>query len=196
MSRNDKTNSLESTSAAAIEANSAQPQPPDGHELVRRTDYDGSQPHDDPACEAVAQFFAAPRRLRQFKSVGALAEKFGLSRMTVYRRAEDGDVVLRIRWLLRKSMLSGDLIACREWPGIVGAQVNAALGGDTRAAAFCLNRAWRQQTSIFGEVTTEPAIGGADAVTLWQEETNETAQAEEVRAAKENPETEGKNPSE
>jgi len=45
-------------------------------------------------------------------------------------------------------------------------------------------------------VTTEPAIGGADALTLWQEETNETAQAEEVGAAKENPETEGKNPSE
>jgi hypothetical protein len=93
-------------------------------------------------------------------------------------------------------MRSGDLIACREWPGIVGAQVNAALAGDTRAAAFCLNRAWRQQTSILGEVTIEPAIGGADALTLWQEKTNETAQAEKLEAAEENPETEGKNPSE
>jgi hypothetical protein len=115
--------------------------------------------------------------------------------MTVYRKAEDVDVVRRIEWLLRKSMRSGDLIVCREWPSIVEAQVTAALAGDTRAAAFCLNRAWRQQTSILGEVTTEPAIGGADALTLWQE-TNETAQREELQAADENPGTEGKEPSE
>ena len=167
-----------------------------GHEIVRREDYDGSEPLDDPADEAVAKFFAAPRQFRQFPSVCALAEHLGVSRMTVYRRAEDVDVVQRIEWLLRKSMRSGDLIVCREWPSIVEAQVTAALAGDTRAAAFCLNRAWRQETSILGEVTTEPAIGGADALALWQEKTNETAQAEKLEAAEENPETEGKNPSE
>ena len=165
-------------------------------EMVRRTDYFGAEPLDDLAHEAIARFFAAPREFRQFPSVSALAEHFGISRMTVYRWAEDGDVVRRIEWLLRKSMRSGDLIVCREWPSIVEAQVTAALAGDTRAAAFCLNRAWRQETPIFGEVTTEPAIGGADALTLWQEKTNETAQAEELEAAEENPGTEGKNPSE
>ena len=169
---------------------------PNGHEVVRREDYDGSEPLDDPAYEAIARFFAAPRQFRQFPSVSALAEHFGASRMSVYRWAEDVDVVQRIKWLLRKSMRSGDLIACREWPSIVEAQITAALGGDTRAAAFCLNRAWRQETSILGEVTTEPAIGGADALTLWQEKTNETAKAEEPEAAEENPGTEGKNPSE
>jgi hypothetical protein len=167
----------------------------DGDKIVRRTDYDGTEPLDDPAFEAIAQFFAAPRQFRKFDSAKALAKNLGVSRMTVYRRAEDADVVRRMEWLLRKSMRSGDLIACREWPGIVGAQVNAALAGNTRAAAFCLNRAWRQQTSILGEVTTEPAIGGADALTLWQE-TNETAQAEQLEAAEENPEPEGKNSSE
>ena len=167
---------------------------PDGDEIVRRKDYDGTEPLDDPAFEAIAQFFAAPRQFRNFDSVNALAKNLGVSRMTVYRRAQDANVIQRIDSLLRKSMRSGDLIACREWPGIVGAQVNAALAGDTRAAVFCLNRAWRQQTSILGEVTTEPAIGGADALTLWQE-TNETAQGEEPQAAEENPGTEGENPS-
>ena len=193
MNRNDR-NSIESPSAAPIEVNSSQPQPPDGHEIVRRTDYFGAEPLDDPAYETIAQFFAAPRQFRQFASVSALAEDLRISRMTAYRRARDFDVVLRIKWLLAKSMFFGDLIACREWPGIVEVQVKAALAGDIRAAIFCQNRAWHQ--SSIGDTTPEPAIGRADALTLWQEKTNETAQAEEVEAAKENPETEGKNPSE
>ena len=166
---------------------------PDDHEIVRREDYDCSEPLDDPAFEAIAQFFAAPRQFRQFNSVSALAEHLGVSRMTVYRRAEDADVVLRIRWLLAKSMFFGDLVACREWPAIVEVQVKAALAGDIRAAIFCQNRAWRQ--SSIGDTSPEPAIAGVHAISIWQEKANETAQAEE-KAAKENPETEGKNPSE
>jgi hypothetical protein len=169
---------------------------PNGHEIVRREDYDGSEPLDDLAFEAIAQFFAAPRQFRQFKSVSALAEALGLSRMTIYRRAEDVDVVLRIRWLLTKSMFFGDLVASREWQAIVEVQVKAALAGDLRAAMFCQNRAWRQQTSIFGETTTEPAIGGADAIGTWEEKMTETSQAEDMEAAEENPGTEDKKPSE
>ena len=194
MNRNDR-NSIESPSAAPIEVNSSQPQPPDGQEIVRRTDYFGAEPLDDPAYETIAQFFAAPRQFRQFNSVNALAENLGVSRMTIYRWAENVDVVRRIEGLLRKSMRAGDLIACQEWRGIVEAQVNAALAGDTRAATFCLNRAWRE-SSILGVMTIEPAIGGADAITIWQEKTNEPSQAEELEVAKENPGMEGKNPSE
>jgi HTH domain len=80
---------------------------------MRRKDSDGTEPLDDPASEAIAQFFAAPRQFRKFDSAKALAENLGVSRMTVYRRAEDADVVRRMEWLLRKSMRSGDLIACR-----------------------------------------------------------------------------------
>jgi hypothetical protein len=194
MNHKDHTTSIESASATAIEANSSQSQ--EARSDAPDDEYDGTTPLDNPAHEAIARFFAAPRQFRQFPSVAALAEHFGVSRMTVYRWAEAVDVALRIKWLLRQSMLLGDLIVCREWHAIVQAQVDAALAGDTRAAAFCLNRAWRQQTSILGEVTTEPAIRGADALTLWQEQTNETAQAEKLEAAEENPETEGKNPSE
>jgi len=158
MNRNDR-NPIESPSAAPIDVNSSQPQPPDGHEIVRRSDYFGAEPLDDPVYETIAQFFAALRQFRQFKSVGALAEHFGLSRISIYRRLEDVDVILRIKWLVRKSMLSGDFIACLEWRGIMEAQVKAALNGDIRAAVFCQQRAWRQEPSILGEVTTEPQSG-------------------------------------
>jgi hypothetical protein len=158
------------------------------------SDYDGSEPLDDPAHEAIAQFFAFPVQFRKFKSVSALAENLGVSRMTVYRRAENIDVVQRIKWLLGKSMLFGDLIACREWPGIVKAQVQAALAGDTRAAMFCQNRAWRQSGSILGGVVLEPAIGGADAIATCVEGINEVSQPEELDAAKEDPKMDqGKN---
>jgi hypothetical protein len=183
MNHNDHLTSIESASTTAMETNSSRSQKarsdaPDG-------EYDGATPLDNPAHEAVACFFAAPRQFRQFPSVGALAKKFGVSRMTVYRWAEAIDVVLRIKWLLERSMRFGDLIAAREWAGIVEAQVRAALAGDTRAATFCLNRAWRQQSSILGEMTTEPAIEAADAIRLWQE--NEPSQVEELEAAEENP---------
>jgi hypothetical protein len=158
---------------------------PDGREMLRRTDYDGTEPLDDPAYKAIAKFFAAPRQFRQFSSVSALAEHFGVSRMTIYRRAQNNDVVQRIKWLLRKSMLSGDVIACQEWPGIVQAQVTAALAGNLRTAMFCQNRAWRQGLDCLGGETIEPAIAGADAITLWGE-TDEQSEAEPE--AKENPE--------
>jgi len=183
MNHNEQTTSIESASATAIKANSPQSQA--ARSDAPDDDYDGTKALDDPAHEAVARFFAAPRQFRQFPSVAALAEHFGLSRMTVYRWAETVDVELRIRWLVTQSMLLGDLTACREWQGIVQAQVDAALDGDTRAAIFCLNRAWRQQRSLFGEMTTGPAIGGAHAIGLWQEK--ELSQAEAPEAAKENP---------
>jgi hypothetical protein len=167
----------------------------DGDKILRRTDYYGTEPLDDPCYEAIAQFFAAPRQFRQFKSVSALAEHFGISRVTAYRRAQNDDVVLRIKWLLRKSMQGGDLVACQEWPGIVQAQVKAALGGDLRAAMFCQARAWRQSLDCLGVETIEPAIAGADAITLWEEKTNEQSEAEELEA-KENPGTKGEKPSE
>jgi hypothetical protein len=127
--------------------------------------------------------------------VNDLAENVGVCRMTIYRRLEDVDVMRRIKWLVRKSMLSGDFIACLEWHGIMEAQVRAALAGDLRAAMFCENRAWRQGLDCFGVKTIEPAVGGGDLITLWQEKT-EQSDAEEPEAGEEAPGTEGKNPSE
>jgi hypothetical protein len=165
----------------------------DADEIVRRTDYDATEPLDNPAFEAIAQFFAAPSQFRQFSSVVALAGHLGISRMTIYRWSKDVDVVQRIEWLLRRSMRSGDLIAAREWRAIVEAQVRAAIAGDTRAAVFCQNRAW-SESLIPGGVITVPAVGGADAIAMWQERT-EPSEGEKLEA-NENLETEGKKASE
>jgi len=152
------------------------------------------KPTPDPAHEAVALFFASPRQFRKFKSVSALAEQFGVSRVTIYRWAADVDVVQRIKWLVDSSMFFGDLIACREWAGIVKAQVEAALAGDTRAAMFCQSRAWRQISTLDGKAT-ETAIAGVDTIATWLEETNEVSTAEEPDKANENPEIQqGNNP--
>jgi hypothetical protein len=203
MNRDDQMagNSSESNSAPAIESNSIPSREVgtaalDGQRKRRRRDYDGAEALDDPAHEAIAVFFATSRQFRQFKSVSALAEQFGVSRITIYRRAADVDVVQRIKWLLERSMLSGDLIACREWAAIVKAQVEAALAGDTRAAMFCQSRAWRQN-STFDSNATEPAIAGVDTIATWLEAPNEFSTAEELDQAKENPEMdEGNNPHE
>jgi AcrR family transcriptional regulator len=150
--------------------------------------HDGTEPLDNPADEAIAHFFAAPQQFRQFKTVSALAEHLGLSRMTVYRRAKESDVVLRIESLVRQNMRVADLIVCRAWPGIVEAQVSQALAGNIRAAKFCQERAWRP-SPIFPAAAPAPAIGSADAIAMWQEKIDES-QAEELDASKEDPGTE------
>jgi len=193
MSGDDQTtnNGSESISEAAVEANSPRPQEkrsatPGGPRKRSRTNYDGSQPLDDPGHEAVAQFFSAPKHCRRFKSSTALAEHFRVSRMTIYRWAQDLDVVKRTEWLATRNTVFGDFLARREWLGIVEAQVAAALAGSTRAAIFCQNRAFPER-SIFGTLSLEAVIEGAINVETSLE-ADETAESEKLGPAKENPE--------
>jgi hypothetical protein len=102
MNHEDQTPSIESASA-----------------MREEEDYDGTKPLRHAALETVAQFFASPTQFRQFSSVFALAEHLGVSRMTIYRWSQNVDVVVRVQWLLSRSMRSGDLIAAREWRAIV-----------------------------------------------------------------------------
>jgi hypothetical protein len=108
--------------------------------------------------------------------------------MTIYRRAERADVMQRTKWLLEKSMRLGDLIASREWPGIIQAQVDAALKGDVRAARFCEKRAWRQSSNS-GFMMAEPRIEVATILGWLSAEINAATQEEELDLA-EDPETE------
>ena len=166
------------------------PATPEGPRKRRKKNYDGSQPLDYPAHEAIAQFLATPKQFRQFKSTAVLAKHFNVSRMTIYRWAQDIDVVKRAEWLSRGNMVLGDFIACREWPSIVRAQVAAALAGDTRAAIFCQNRAWFPSLDLNTPINTptlETVIEGANNVAPLLEE-DETSQSEELGTAKENPE--------
>jgi hypothetical protein len=108
----------------------------------RRRKSDGRKPLDLPEDEAIAQYLAAPKSIRDFRSFSELAAHFEISRMTAYRRSKDPVVLQRAEWLLTHHKLAGDLIARLQWERIVAGQVKAAVAGDTKAAQFCKEQAW------------------------------------------------------
>jgi len=180
----------ESISGPTVEANDAQPQETlaaiPGASRERRENYDGSQPLDSPGHEAVAQFLATPKQFRQFKSTTALAKHFAVSRTTVYRWVKDFAVARRAQWLSMRNKVFGDFIARRELPSIIKAQVERALAGDTRAAIFCLTRAWPEDPLLY-TVSLEDVIEGANNVETLLEE-DATPEPEGLGTAKESPE--------
>lgn len=108
----------------------------------RKRKSDGRKPLDSPEDEAIAQYLAAPKSIRDFRSFSELAAHFRITRMTVYRHAKDPIVLQRVDWLLAHHKLAGDLIARLHWERIVAGQVKAAVAGDTKAAQFCKEQAW------------------------------------------------------
>jgi hypothetical protein len=108
----------------------------------RKRNYDGTDPLDYPELEAVAEFLATPKHIRDIKTFTDLAKHFNVSRMTIYRWTRDEDVLKRAEYLLTLNQLKGDLVARLHWDRIVMGQVRAAIKGDTRAAKFCEKRAW------------------------------------------------------
>lgn len=108
----------------------------------RKRDYYGTEPLEYPELEAVAEFLATPRSVREIKTFKELAEHLGVSRMTVYRWTNDEDVLMRVRHLLAHSEFRGDLEIRRSWDRIVRALIRAAVNGDVKAANFCERRAW------------------------------------------------------
>ena len=114
----------------------------DPFERRRERNYDGSRPLRWPELEAVAQFLATPKHLREFKTFTDVAKHFEVSRMTIYRWSRHVDVLTRVGYLLSQNELKGDLVARLHWERIVTGQVRAAIKGDTTAANFCQKRAW------------------------------------------------------
>jgi hypothetical protein len=108
----------------------------------RKRKTNGKKPLELPVDEAVAQYLAAPKSIRDFRTFSELAEHFKISRMTAYRRSKDPVVLQRAEWLLTHHKLAGDLIARLHWERIVAGQVKAAVAGDTKAAQFCKEQAW------------------------------------------------------
>jgi hypothetical protein len=115
----------------------------------RKRKFDKTKPLDSPEDEAIAQYLATPKSIREFKSFSELAMHFNISRMTVYRRSKDSSILERVEWLLTHHKLAGDLIARLNWDRIVAGQVRAAVAGDTKAAIFCKERAWPEIESPF-----------------------------------------------
>jgi hypothetical protein len=108
----------------------------------RKGIFDITKPLESPEDEAIAQYLATPKSIREFKSFAELAAHFKISRMTVYRQTKDLAVLQRAEWLLTHHRLAGDLVARLHWERIVAGQVRAAIAGDTKAAQFCKEQAW------------------------------------------------------
>ena len=117
---------------------STPPDPP----RKRKRKFNETKPLDSPEDEAIAQYLATPKSIREFKSFSELATHFNISRMTAYRRSKDSNILQRVEWLLRHHKLAGDLVARLHWGRIVAGQVKAAIAGNTKAAQFCKERAW------------------------------------------------------
>src|SRR5579863_2550485 len=108
--------------------------------------YDGTAPVEYPELEAVAEFLATPKAIREIKTFTDLAKHLNVSRMTIYRWTQDEDVLRRAEYLLSQNKLKGDLVARLHWSRIVMAQVRAAIKGDTKAAEFCQKHTWDRNT--------------------------------------------------
>ena len=143
---------IESDAPEEVQINDSMSQtttnPPDPS-TKRRRRFDKTKPLNSPEDEAIAQYLATPKSIREFKSFSELATHFNISRMTAYRRSKDSSILERVEWLLTHHKLAGDLIARLNWGRIVAGQVRAAVGGDTKAAIFCKERAWPEIESPF-----------------------------------------------
>jgi hypothetical protein len=137
---------------------------PDGPRHKRRGKYDGRSPLNYPGHEAVAQYLAAPKSLREFRSDMDLAKHFQVTRMTIYRWKNDVDVMQRAYWLSMRNQMAGDLVARREWPQIMEKAVEMAKRGDVHAMKFCESRAWAEdlrveQSQLSASVSIEDLLG-------------------------------------
>lgn len=120
---------------------------PDGPRNNRQ-DYDGHEPLEYPGHEAVAQYLASPKSIREFKSDNHLAKHFRVSRMTICRWKHDPDVIRRAHYLSEINQMVGDLHARREWPRIMQMAVQKALEGDLPSIRFCESRAYPKELQI------------------------------------------------
>lgn len=121
---------------------------PDGPRRRRSEIYDGQLPLEYPGHEAVARFLASPRSIRQFKSTKDLAKHFQVSRMTIFRWGHDPDVIQRAYFLSEINQKAGDLLARQEWPRIMHAAVQKAIGGDLQSIKFCESRAYPKKLRV------------------------------------------------
>ena len=115
---------------------------PCGPRITESENYDGRTPIEWPGHETVAQYLAAPKSLREFKSDSDLAKHFQVNRMTVHRWKNAPDVIKRAHWLSMQNKMIGDIIARREYPSFMERAVELALKGNIPAMKFCAERAW------------------------------------------------------
>ena len=118
---------------------------PDGTRPEGSENYNGHTPIEWPGLEAVAQYLAAPKSLREFKSDNDLAKHFLVTRMTIHRWKLHPDVIKRAHWLSNRYRLAGDLLVRINWPQIMQKASEKAMKGDMQAIKSCEEIAWRQE---------------------------------------------------
>ena len=128
---------------------------------------DGSYPLSSPGHEAVAQYLATPKSLRNFRSDSHLAKHFEVSRMTVYRWKQIPDVIKRALWLSKCNQFIGDMHARQEWPRIMKRAVQMAIQGNINAIRFCEARAWAEklqvtQSQLSASILIEDLLGTSE----------------------------------
>ena len=121
---------------------------PNGPRKKRREKHDCSEALEYPGREALAQFLATPRSLREFGSYNDLAKHFEVTRMTIFRWKQDTDVIERAVWLCKCNQMIGDLFACQAWPRIMQKVVEMAIQGNMDAIKFCPSRAWAEKLQV------------------------------------------------
>jgi hypothetical protein len=121
---------------------------PDGPRRHRNEKYDGQSPLEYPGHEAVANFLALPKSIRQFRSVKDLAKHFHVTRMTINRWGHDPDVIQRAHFLSEINQMAGDLLARQEWPRIMQTAVQRAIEGDLQSIKFCESRAYPKELRV------------------------------------------------
>jgi hypothetical protein len=115
---------------------------PCGPRITESENYDGRTPIKWPGHEAVAQYLAAPKSRREFKSDSDLAKHFQVDRMTIHRWKNAPDVIKRAHWLSMQNKMVGDTIARREYVSIIEKAVELAKNGNIPAMKFCAERAF------------------------------------------------------
>jgi hypothetical protein len=115
---------------------------PDGPRKNRRQYYDGREPLEFPGHEATAWFLGLPERLKEYRSVAALARHFNVTRVTVYRWMQDSDVLKRADSISMQNKIAGNLVARREYISIIERAVELAKEGNIKAMEFCADRAF------------------------------------------------------
>ena len=109
---------------------------PDGPRQNRGSS-DRRKPLELPGHEAVAQFLATQKSLREFKTVTALAKHFNITTKTIYCWMKDDNVMRRADWLSMHNILIDNVAIRCEYPLIAAKMVAMALAGNIPAMKLC-----------------------------------------------------------
>ena len=140
----DKEDEPQNSSATDAQSEKIRYGAPDGPRKNRPENYHGWEPLAFLGHEAAAWFLAFPKKLKEFKSIAALAKHFSVTRKTVHCWMRDIDVLKRAEWLSETNKIIGKLVIRRACAGLSEKLVEMGMGGDIAAIKVCMDIALRE----------------------------------------------------